>query len=254
MNTVKVKNIEIGKGITKLCVPIIGKTTKEILDSAEAVVRSGADLAEWRADWYREVLDECERRTVLESLRMKLDEMPLLFTFRTAEEGGEKQIDPEQYVNLNKSVAESGCVDLVDVELSAGDSRVMEIIEAAHRNDVKVIVSSHDFVTTPDKEEMISRLKKMQTLGGDISKIAVMPENRKDVLTLLAATEEMTSKYADRPVISMSMSEKGLITRLCGEVFGSAVTFGTAGKASAPGQIDAQEIAGVLKLLHENMK
>lgn len=254
MNTVKVKNIEIGKGITKLCVPIVGKTTREIMESAEAVVRSGADLAEWRADWCTGVLDEYERRIILESLKMKLDDMPLLFTFRTAEEGGERKIDPDQYVNLNKKAAESGCVDLVDVELSAGDDTVTEIIETAHRNNVKVVVSNHDFTSTPDKEEIISRLKKMQALGGDISKIAVMPESTKDVLTLLAATEEMTSNYADRPVITMSMSGTGLITRLCGEVFGSAVTFGTAGRASAPGQIDAQEIAGVLKLLHKNMR
>lgn len=49
----------------------------------------------------------------------------------------------------------------------------------------------------------------MQELGADIPKIAVMPQSRKDVLTLLSATEEMASKYADRPIITMSMSATG---------------------------------------------
>ena len=56
----------------------------------------------------------------------------------------------------------------------------------------------------------------MQELGADIPKIAVMPRNKKDVLTLLAATEEMSSEYADRPIITMSMAETGVISRLCG--------------------------------------
>ncbi len=39
-----------------------------------------------------------------------------------------------------------------------------------------------------------------------------MPQNKKDVLTLLVATEEMASEYADRPIITMSMSGTGAIS------------------------------------------
>ena len=38
-----------------------------------------------------------------------------------------------------------------------------------------------------------------------------MPQSRKDVLTLLAATEEMAGTYADRPIITMSMAKDGVI-------------------------------------------
>ena len=34
MNTVKVRNIEIGAGIPKICVPIVGVTREEILAAA----------------------------------------------------------------------------------------------------------------------------------------------------------------------------------------------------------------------------
>lgn len=51
----------------------------------------------------------------------------------------------------------------------------------------------------------------------------------------------MNRLYADRPIITMSMAGTGVISRLCGEVFGSALTFGAAGKASAPGQMGVNE-------------
>ena len=92
----------------------------------------------------------------------------------------------------------------------------------------------------------------MQELGADIPKIAVMPGSSADVLTLIAATQEMAAQYADRPIITMSMSGTGLISRLCGEVFGSACTFGAVGRTSAPGQIGVEELDTVLKLIHNN--
>lgn len=93
----------------------------------------------------------------------------------------------------------------------------------------------------------------MQELGADIPKIAVMPNSKKDVLVLLAATEEMSSEYADRPIITMSMAGTGVISRLCGEVFGSALTFGAAKKASAPGQMEVNNLETVLQLLHKSL-
>ena len=253
MNPIRVRNTEIGTGIPKICVPIVGVTQKDILEAAEMIKLSAADFAEWRVDWYEDVLNLEKTEDTLRRLRNILGDMPLLFTFRTSAEGGEKEIRKETYTELNQQAAQSGFVDIIDVELFAGDDVVKDIIETAHSCGVKVIVSNHDFHSTPPKDEIVSRLRKMQDFRADIPKIAVMPQNKKDVLTLLSATEEMTSRYADRPVITMSMSGTGLISRLCGEVFGSAVTFGAVGKASAPGQIEAEEMAEVLKLLHRSM-
>ena len=58
--------------------------------------------------------------------------------------------------------------------------------------------------------------------------------------------------YADRPIITMSMSGTGVISRLTGEFFGSALTFGAAAKASAPGQIPVSELETVLSVIHKS--
>lgn len=253
MNPVVVRNVAIGEGIPKICVPIVGKTREEILEAAKNILPIGADVVEWRVDWYEDIFDFEKVEETAKQLREVLGEMPILFTFRTSKEGGEKTIEPDAYAELNIKAAQTEYVDLIDVEIFTGDDIVKKIIDGAHAAGVKVIASNHDFFKTPAKADIIYRLRKMQDMNADIPKIAVMPQNKKDVLTLLAATEEMTTNYADRPIITMSMAGTGVISRLCGEVFGSSMTFGAAKKASAPGQMGVNDLNTVLGLLHNAM-
>lgn len=253
MNPVVVRGVKIGEGIPKICVPIVGKTREEIVEAGKTMKSAGADVVEWRVDWYEEVFDYAKVEETAADLRKALGELPLLFTFRTAKEGGEKAIEKDVYVELNQKAARSGFVDMVDVEAFTGDEAVRAIVETAHEVGVKVVGSNHDFHQTPEQEEIVARLCKMQELGVDIPKIAVMPVCKKDVLTLLSATEEMYTRYANRPIITMSMAGTGVISRLCGEVFGSALTFGAAGKASAPGQMEVEDLKTVLSLLHKSL-
>ncbi len=251
MEPVKVKSVLIGKGKPKICVPVVAKTAEEIVKDADSFRNLPVDIVEWRADWYDEVSDSSKVLETAEKIHQVLAEIPLLFTFRTEKEGGEKSLTTEDYIAINKAVIESGFVDLLDVELFTGDEAVEQMIDHAHRNQVKVIVSSHDFKRTPPKEELLKRLRKMQELGADIPKIAVMPQIKEDVLTLLAVTLEMSQKYAKGPIITMSMAGMGVASRLVGETFGSAITYGTAGKSSAPGQVDVEKLAMVLEVLSE---
>ena len=176
-------------------------------------------------------------------------ETPILFTFRTRKEGGEKEIDMEAYTALNTAVAQSGDADAVDVEVFSGDEVVRRNIQAIHAAGKAVVGSNHDFGGTPDKADLLFRLRKMQELGADIPKIAVMPRCPGDVIALLDATQEMSGKYADRPIITMSMGA-GVVSRLCGEYFGSAMTFGAVGQVSAPGQIPVEELNAAMDILH----
>jgi len=252
MEPVKARNVIIGKGKPKICAPIVAETEEEILKQAETFCHLPIDLIEWRADWYEDASDLLKVIETAGKLREVLREVPLLFTFRTAREGGEKSLAAEDYIALNKKVAESGYADLLDVELFTGDDAVASMAEHAHRHQVKVIVSSHDFKRTPPRQELLTRMRKMQDLGADIPKIAVMPQIKEDVLTLLSVTLEMSEHYAKGPIITMSMAGMGVCSRLVGETFGSAVTYGAAGKQSAPGQVEVKDLAKALQVLHEN--
>ena len=250
---VEVRGVKIGEGVPKICVPIVGKTKEEILAAARSFEDVALDVVEWRVDWFEGVFDFAQVEDVLKDLRSALGETPILFTFRTSKEGGEKEISVNDYAALNIAAAQSGYVDLIDVEAFTGDEVVKTIINAAHEAGVKVIASNHDFFKTPEKEEIIRRLRMMQDFGADIPKMAVMPTCKQDVLTLLSATLEMSEKYADRPIITMSMAGTGVVSRLTGETFGSALTFGAASKASAPGQVGVHELKQVLDIIHSSL-
>lgn len=251
--TITVKGITIGEGLPKICVPMVGETLAQLMEEARILRSLDLDIVEWRVDFFEHVEDIEKVKAALVEIRSILTKIPVIFTLRSAKEGGEKEVSTEHYVALNKTIAESGLVDMIDVELINDEKVIEALVEAAHSHKVFVIISNHDFAKTPAKEEIVSRLCKAQKLGGDLPKIAVMPTNTADVLTLLDATNTMKEQYADRPIITMSMAGKGVISRLAGEVFGSALTFGAAKKASAPGQIDVTELRNVLALLHKNL-
>lgn len=250
MNTVRLRNVEIGTGAPKVIVPIVGKTREEIVAKGGELASIPLHVVEWRVDFYDGVGDIPSVLDTLKALRATLGDTPILFTFRTKKEGGEKEISMADYTALNHAVAQSGDADAIDVEIFSGDQVVAENIANIHAAGRVVVGSNHDFHKTPSQADLIYRLRKMQDMGADIPKIAVMPQNKGDVLTLLSATEEMVRCYADRPIITMSMSATGVISRLCGEVFGSSMTFGAVGQVSAPGQIPVEQLNEVTQIIH----
>ena len=253
MKTVYLKHVEVGAGVPKVIVPIVAPTAKGIIERAESFRTIPMHVVEWRVDFYHDALNIDKVLETLRKLREALGETPILFTFRTKKEGGEKPISMEQYTALNKAVAESGCVEAIDVEVFSGDDVVLENVRNIHAAGVAVVGSNHEFKHTPSEDDIIYRLRKEQDLGCDILKIAVMPQNKRDVITLLSATERMYTDYAEQPLITMSMAPTGVISRFCGEVFGSAMTFGAVGQTSAPGQVPVERLNTALEILHESM-
>lgn len=244
---VSLNNCIIGESRPKICVPFMGNTIEEIITSAREVCNNKPDIMEWRVDFYKDSDDTERVIEVLNKLHTLIHNIPILFTFRTKAEGGEKAIDDLQYSNLNEAVAKSGLVDMIDVELYS--NMVEDTVHKIKKCGISVIISNHDFNSTPDEMEMLRRLQKMEQLGADIAKIAVMPRDKRDVIRLLSVTEQANRELIC-PVVTMSMSSLGVISRLAGEVFGSAITFGSVGKNSAPGQVPIEELRNMLELIH----
>ena len=252
--TVTVRNLTIGSGLPKICVPIVAENEAQLKTQLEQIARVPADLIEFRADFYEDTDDEEKLRKALAAIRKSIGGRPLLFTFRTKEEGGRRKIGHNDYLRLNAaaaSLAAEGLTDLVDVELFTLMHQESVVpgayIRELQKTGVKVIASSHDFEKTPDTQEMLSRLCTMQNIGADITKLAVMPQSRRDVVRLLEVAVLMEEQYGDRPCITMSMGRSGAISRVSGAFTGSAVTFASAGNSSAPGQIEAGLLAEILQ-------
>ena len=246
---VVVKGTPIGAGRPKIVVSVTGGTSGALLEQVAALAGHDVDIVEWRVDHFGELADPDAVLAAARELAAHLPDTPLLVTCRTSAEGGEAEISADAYGTLNATLAESGLVDLVDVEYGRDGTAVERILAAARAHGVPVVASYHDFGKTPAREEIVARLRAMQDAGFDICKIAVMPHSAADVLTLLEATRAMHEEHADRPLITMSMGPLGLVSRLAGGLFGSAATFGMVGAASAPGQAPVDELSAALRLL-----
>lgn len=247
-SAVHVRNLSIGEGLPKICIPLLGTTEDALLREAGAVKALAPDLVEWRADYFTGLCCHHSVTAALRALRVLLADTPLLFTVRTKREHGEAAPDDALYCEIITHAAESGLVDLVDVELFTPAAPRTALLAALRNSGVKCILSNHDFDATPPKKILLDRLAEMEALGADIAKIAVMPSSAADVLTLLDATQQR-ALHAQIPLITMSMGRLGMVSRMAGECFGSAVTFACAEKASAPGQVPAEALKAVLRLL-----
>ncbi len=254
---IQIRNLTLGEGRPKICIPLTDTEKNKLRQTAKNLIlpENHCDLAEWRADFFTHLLTpENEAGSeglyaALSCIRDTLNKIPLLFTIRTDAEGGAIHISTEDYVAVNLRAIESGAIDLVDVELSRGDEAVSSIVSAAHKAGVAVIGSCHDFSKTPNKEVIVHTLCRLQDLDCDIVKYAVMPQRERDVLTLLDATLTMKEEHTKTPIITMSMGKTGALSRVAGGLFGSCITFGTVGKASAPGQLPSNVLAEFLEAL-----
>lgn len=237
MSCISIRGCSIGEHRPKVILPIVEPTEAAILEKAQEFSTLRANCVEWRADWFDLVNDPHALTRCLHALRTAIGSKLLLVTFRTKAEGGERALNLAEYIAFLHRVFASECADLIDIEFYTAGKELPHLIEQAHAAGLAVVCSSHDFAKTPPRSVLVERMVQMQLAGADLPKVAVMPQNRADVLELLAATAEMQENHPETPVITMSMGALGAVSRLSGEVFGSAMTFANPGKASAPGQI-----------------
>lgn len=238
------------KDSCKICVPLMGKNYDEIMANLDNIIGKHFDVLEWRADFYEDVLEIDKLTAIVDEIKDKLREKPLLFTIRTSVEGGNLTIDVAKYKELLLAVIEKTKADLVDVEYMREKEASEKIVRKAHSIGKYIIGSYHDFEKTPDKEEIYNRLLTMKNLGMDISKIALMPQSKKDVLTLFEATNKINEDIPDILTVTMSMGQLGAISRIALGKFGSVMTFGAVGQVSAPGQYDADKLYEILNTIY----
>ena len=126
--------------------------------------------------------------------------------------------------------------------------QVRRVRDGARTHGTRVILSYHNFESTPGIDFLVQRFVEAEELGADVAKVAVMPRDRDDVLALLAATSRAEAK-AHIPLISMSMGPLGAVTRMIGGVFGSSLSFAVGAGSSAPGQLPIADLTAVYDII-----
>lgn len=232
--------------------PLVARTRERLLAEAGRVLAHRPDLIEWRVDHFEAIADTGAVLDTLRALRGLAGTLPLVFTCRSAREGGEAvALDEAQVVALYEAVAATRCVEFVDYELYNDPVRVQRLRECTRAHKVRLILSYHNFSYTPGIDFLVDQFLEAERRGADVAMVSVMPRDRADVLTLLAATDRADAKTRI-PLISMSMGPLGAVSRMIGGLFGSGLTYGVGESASAPGQIPLGDLVTVFDIIRRS--
>jgi 3-dehydroquinate dehydratase-1 len=245
-----IRNTAFGGAKPLFCVPLVAKTRDDLAEQARTSQAVSPDLVEWRADHFGSLTAEA-MNDGMRLLREILGDTPLIYTLRIDKEGGAKAMPQEERAALIEAVLRSDYVDIVDVELCNGPAFLDRVIATAHAHKARVILSFHNFESTPSEAAILETIAAMQRQNADIAKVACMPREGGDVLRLLSATLTARRMFPALPLCTMSMAALGGLSRVAGFLYGSDMAFAVGQTASAPGQIpmaDARALAeGLLR-------
>lgn len=234
---------------TKIVVTLSGHNDDEInaeINKAKENIND-FDIVEIRGD----VFDALNREDHAKNVRYIIGEFKphnkeIIYTYRTAREGGSGSKTTVEYEALLKAVCEVMDIDYIDIEVDSGDKIIASVCETARANNVACLMSHHDFKETPDTEGILSVFNKMDTLGGDLYKVAYFPQSEDDVNSVTEAVKIAKEQYGDK-VIGISMGELGKRTRTAQGEAASAFTYGFIARDAAPGQIHITELGKIFK-------
>lgn len=252
MKTALMEKIQTGRGIPRVFVPIVDKCRGDILAIGRRLAPMGPDAVEWRADFYEHIHDLGAVTDTLGELRLCLGDVPLIFTCRTLKEGGRADMDDREYAELNRTAALSGYADGIDIEAFSHGEYAADIIREIKAAGVTAVASCHVVDEMPSRAEMADMLLNMKGMGADIPKLAVNVGRTEEALELMAATRQLRDAGIG-PIITMAVGEQGVISRITGELFGSAATFASVGSGSAPGQLPLETMREILKKIHDSI-
>jgi 3-dehydroquinate dehydratase-1 len=231
----------------------VGRTPEAVLDELRVVLAKKPDVIEWRVDFFEEIGNVATVIDVGGRIKKAAGAIPIIFTCRSMNEGGERiTLDSADVVELHVAVCANRCVDIIDYELSNPAHELAQLRQASRANDVAMIMSYHNFQSTPEAAILVAKFMDAERLGADIAKVAVMPKDPEDVLTLLGALWR-ASAAGSIPLIGMSMGGFGSVSRIVGGVFGSALTFAVGKSSSAPGQIAIEDLRIALNTVGRSM-
>jgi len=252
---IELKNTVLAAGKEPLvCTPLVGADEAAIDRELTAILPKKPDLIEWRVDFFAGIADIDRVVGQGRVIEARAGVIPIIFTRRSTREGGNPiTLDEDQVFDLYAAVCRAGCADLFDYELSIEERYFQQAVVLAKETGTALIASFHDFQETPSVDALVAKFVAMEKAGADIAKIAVMPRELRDVLTLLEAT--LTARNTlSLPIISMSMGAYGSLSRLFGWVFGSSVSFAVGEKSSAPGQVPIEQLNAVVEILQRALK
>jgi len=165
--------------------------------------------------------------------------LPVIATARHPDEGGKKNLSQEKRERLLRLALP--WASALDIELCSAVP-MAPVIAEAHQHGRTLILSHHDFATTPPLADLKKLALQAADQGADLFKVAVQLNDQQDLLRLI----EFQIGEAKVPVVAMGMGAAGRFSRVVLSGFGAPLCYGWLGKPQVPGQWPALQLAELL--------
>jgi 3-dehydroquinate dehydratase I len=219
------------------CNTVATAHTLDGLNAATMLKVADVDVVEVRLDALATHLDAVER--LIRKIRI-----PVLITARHPAEGGIGKLSASQRAAMYHRFLPYAT--LLDIELRSA-SAMKEVCKSARTQGVKLVLSHHNFKSTPPLKTLLELARKAATLDADIFKVATMTSKASELARLV----EFANAKSPIKCATMGMGKFGQVSRLTLALAGSVLNYGYLHKANAPGQWEARELKALLKRLNQ---
>lgn len=213
----------------RVCVALGLPRVEALLEHAQREVESGETFLEFRLDY----LDDPAAGAI--AIRTFLNKNPdcmVLATCRRHHNQGRFDGSVQSELAILQSAIEHGA-RAVDVEIETAEIAIEKL--STLRHDAKLIVSWHNFESTPALEPVLRRLTR---ISADAYKIVTTARKPSDVARVLALSRD----HPRVPLIVLAMGEAGFASRALASACNGVFTYAAPGsvEGTAPGQVSAR--------------
>ncbi|KAI1139747.1 Pentafunctional AroM protein [Hypoxylon sp. FL0543] len=227
----------------------VSLTLPSVSSAIEVIPRVvvGADAVELRVDLLDDISPESVGKQI--SLLRSTAKIPIIFTVRSASQGGRfKYTSEKELLPLYRTAMRTG-VEYVDLEMTLSDETLDAIIQS-RGSSTRIIASHHD----PEgklswKNGGWQAWYNRALQYGDIIKLVGVAKKMDDNFSLATFKDRMFAAHG-RPIIALNMGTIGKLSRVLNG-FLTPVSHPDLPFKAAPGQLSAAEIRTGLSLIGE---
>jgi 3-dehydroquinate dehydratase/shikimate dehydrogenase len=213
----------------RICIALGIQDPGKLMEHARREADAGETFLEFRLDY----LENPEQgvRTIHDFLKQHPDCM-LLATCRRHQNHGKFNGSVEEQLRILDLAVNAGA-HAVDVEIESAEAAADKL--NAFRGRAQIIISYHNFETTPQMDAVLKRMVRHPADAYKIVTAARKPSDNARVLSLARA-------HPRTPLIVLAMGELGFPTRVLSPAFGGLFTYAapTAAQGTASGQVSAR--------------
>jgi 3-dehydroquinate dehydratase-1 len=197
-------------------------------------IKEPPDLFELRLDCLSGIVEQVESK-------MSILRGAKIITARDPGEGGVNNLSFEQRRDLLSRFLPH--TKYLDVELRSARAFKPLLTQARKRN-VRVILSFHDFKSTPTSRSLRAKASRAKALGADVFKVATRTDKPSDLARLV---DFITAHDVDLPVSAMGIGKLGPLSRLLLARCGSVLNYTSLQQPHVEGQVALEMMRSALR-------